>query len=64
MPSVGAVEQELRGRTAGPGPACAPNGRPPAASVSGTGPDHRIEPSTVERISRSGAGPKPFWWNV
>ena len=32
--------------------------------VSGTGPDHRIESSMVDRTSRSGAGPNPFWWNV
>ena len=42
----------------------APKGRPPAASVSGTGHDHSTESSTVDRISMSGAGPNPFWWNV
>ncbi len=47
-----------------PGIGRAPNGWPSATSVSGTGPDHRIEPSTVERITRSGAGPNPFWWKV
>ena len=47
-----------------PGMGIAPNGSPPAVSVSGTGPDHRIALPSVERISRSGAGPKPFWWNV
>ena len=28
-----------------------------------TGPAHNVAPD-VSRISRSGAGRKPFWWNV
>ena len=47
-----------------PGIGIAPNGRPAAASVNGTGPDQSTASSIVERISRSGAGPNPFWWNV
>ena len=49
--------------TSRPGTANSVNGKPPASSVIGMGPVHSTPPAS-SRIATSGAGPKPFWWNV
>ena len=46
-----------------PGTDIVPYGKPSAASVSGTGPSQSGLPA-ASRITRSGAGPNPFSWNV
>ncbi len=49
--------------TSRPGTLNVPYGWPAAAPVSATAPSHSTR-SCPSRMTRSGAGANPFWWNV
>ena len=60
---VGVGRARAGGRARRPGMPIVAYGASSAVSVRATGPSHRSEPS-ASRIEMTGAGPKPFWWNV